>query len=137
VISWSIYILPMFFTRRKELPASYIKYLKTTILLFILEGLLRILLFYKFGLHSLLTWMTFFGVLWDVSFSVIFILYMKRSQRVRETFVFTYPAFIWRTHLIQHTNHLITKKFSKIEDVSEPLPSPSKPDQPEETDERE
>ncbi|RZL96861.1 MAG: hypothetical protein EOO88_63640 [Pedobacter sp.] len=102
-----------------------------------LEGLVRILLYYKFGLKNSLKWIDFYGVLWDVSFSVIFIIYMQRSLRVKQTFVFTYPAFLWRTELIKHTNHLITKKFSKIEDVSAALPPVENPEQRPETDERE
>ncbi|TDO20976.1 DUF3857 domain-containing protein [Pedobacter duraquae] len=133
--SLSFLLVFMYYNRRKEFPQYYKVFALGTISLSILEILVQGPLTYAIrqDYDGRAIWSSIFMIiimgLWGI--------YFKNSYRVRQTFVFTYPEFAWRQRLVQRANHLITKKFSKIEDVSEPLPSPSKPDQPEETDERE
>jgi hypothetical protein len=115
--SWSILILTLFFKKREILPHQYICYMYYQIGGLLIFAPLTMSINFTSG-HSMLT-------LQDVSLTVLslavcisWIFYFKRSSRVKQTFVFTYPELPWRTELIKHTNALITGTFAEEKEQS-------------------
>jgi len=102
----SLTCIVLFFNKRTTFPKLYIF---TTYLFIVMAILVPLLSIFdqkvlKEGILS-----QTISVIVSVGGSVILILYLKKSIRVRETFVFTYPAKDWTIALIKHYNTNLTK----------------------------
>lgn len=99
LLSFSILIIFAFFNRRKSLPYFFIAFKISSFIILLLD-------------LSLTFWVdggsTGHGYISDITrliiqgfFATIWILYFLKSERVKATFVFTYPKHLWNMALIQ------------------------------------
>jgi hypothetical protein len=116
--TWGILITALFFKRRENLPHQYIRYM------YMQAGLLLFL----FGLQvfiQLTTHRTSFTASYVFSsvagfaICLAWIAYFKKSDRVKRTFVFTYPELPWKLDRIKMTNALITGAFAREKEPTE------------------
>jgi hypothetical protein len=54
-----------------------------------------------------------------IGFCILWILCYQRSNRVKETFVFTYPEVLWKKELIEYKNSQISAYFSRQNQTSD------------------
>ncbi|WP_316823013.1 DUF3857 domain-containing protein [Pedobacter gandavensis] len=109
---FSILGIFLFFNRRKSFPKLYISFLIGYICLIILN----------YGIYLLLSQVKIQGSKEDlitnlsaITYCVLWIFYLKKSKRVRETFVFTYPEFEWMTAMTHDYQQQI--RSSKKENI--------------------
>ncbi|MEJ2884159.1 DUF3857 domain-containing protein [Pedobacter sp. GR22-6] len=109
LIPYSILCIFLFFNRRESFPIQYSIFTRLMICSAVLSSLLTL---FTAG-DSYLDYNTGYQIgklLGSISISVICILYLKKSQRVRETFVFTYPESEWTKAMIRYYNHKLIQK---------------------------
>lgn len=99
LLSFSILIIFLFFNRRKSLPYFYIAFKISTFLVLMLD--LSLTFWVEDGTRnysyvSEITRLVLQGI-----FATVWILYFLKSERVKATFVFTYPKSLWNMALIQ------------------------------------
>lgn len=95
----SILNIFLFFKRRESYVQRGIQYLFGYICLVIL--CMGIYLLLKGASGEPIIWKEITTMLLSIVYSSIWISYLKRSTRVEETFVFTYPELAWKTELIK------------------------------------
>ncbi|HKG07298.1 MAG TPA: DUF3857 domain-containing protein [Pedobacter sp.] len=109
LIPFSVLCLFLFFKRRNSFPGLYIIFTKLIICSTILSSCVSFIgengmhLYYSIGYQICL-------VIFSVIISVICIWYLKKSKRVRQTFVFTYPESEWTKAMIRYYNSKLTQK---------------------------
>lgn len=109
LFAWSLLLVFLFCNRRELFPQQYHRFLYFSI---------AAILFYKFGEYikhtltgeALPALKEYIKVIFTIIYATIWINYIKRSQRVADTFVFTYPASMWRFALIKYLNKKINTK---------------------------
>lgn len=120
---FSIFMLIMFFKRRRSFPNYFIFYrtfyLTITIIDVVLMALLNAKTDLNFDIPKNIA--SLFG---QVIVSAIWITYFIRSSRVKQTFVFTYPTKDWRNALIMDLSRNINVPFlptegQSIQDINE------------------
>ena len=130
--SASLFLIAFYYNKRKEFP----KYFRAFSLMLIMVSVMEIIMI--IGLTKAITGsynhLSLFSSIFTIVTLGLWAVYFKKSRVPAQTFVFTFPEFAWRVKLIQHMNMRITKKFSKIDPVSESLPPVDKPDQTDERD---
>lgn len=97
---WLLLLFFLFINRRELLPFQFIDYLlfanALTIFSFTVDGIMKTMQHQPFfQLKELIITFVSIGI------SIFWIFYFKRSNRVRETFVFTYPEWSWKKALIE------------------------------------
>ncbi len=55
------------------------------------------------------------GLIWSIITYLFFIGYFLKSERVKQTFVYTYPKFEWKSALDRYFEELSFKKDTPIE----------------------
>lgn len=109
---FSLVSISLFFKRRETFPKLYILFTKCMIAAVVFTAVLSISesntlnalyhnIGYQIGMISV-----------SVVVSLICIWYLKKSKRVKETFVFTYPEYEWTRALIQYYNSKLRSKES-------------------------
>lgn len=99
LLSFSILIIFAFFNRRKSLPYFFIAFKISSFIVLLFDILLA---FWadggaaRYNYISDITRLVIQGI-----FATIWILYFLKSERVKATFVFTYPKHLWNMALIQ------------------------------------
>ncbi|WP_442591677.1 DUF3857 domain-containing protein [Pedobacter sp. AW31-3R] len=106
--SWMILLFFLFINRRELLPEQAIKSTIFSTALYVLVYLAGLIIKNiqnqpVFNLKELIT--IFVGI----TFSILWILYFKRSSRVARTFVFTYPESSWKNAIHEQQNTLPQK----------------------------
>lgn len=107
----------LFFKRRKSFPQLYISFLIGYICFLILNiGIYLVLTQTKIQLmeNKILT------ISSGITYCILWILYLYKSSRVRETFVFTYPELAWMTaatHHYQQQPSTTKKEITEHEDI--------------------
>ncbi len=99
--SWSILIIGLFFRKRDNLPQQFMQQRFFGIILIIVFAITDLLLNY-FMNQPLGEWRIYAGYLLQISGSLALISYFRRSERVRKTFVFTYPELPWKLASIKY-----------------------------------
>jgi len=105
-----IFAAALFFTRRKSFPKLYTIYLKAVIGFSVFQ--FTVFKFRDNGTETKEFIYQALGLVISIAISVAWILYLKKSKRVKETFVFTYPEYEWTRALIQYYNSKLTSKNS-------------------------
>lgn len=108
--NWSVLSTSLFFNRRQNFPKQFVHFM------FFQYGVAAFTLCTDLLQDSLthettVTGKYLLGKLFGICISVLVVFYIKRSERVKKTFVFTYPDLPWKTDRIKHTNALITGTF--------------------------
>ncbi|SHE37927.1 DUF3857 domain-containing protein [Pedobacter caeni] len=98
----------LLFNRRKSFSALYIPFLFGYICFLILNCGIYWLLKDDIGISPVKTEIS--RLIGSMIFSLLWILYLKKSVRVEETFVFPYSELEWRTEMMKHYNHQATAK---------------------------
>jgi len=97
--SWLLLIVVLFFNRREVLPEQFIKYLIFATSLMIFDLAMAAYIGTISGKQATNV-SDITRLLTKVAGSFIWFAYFKRSVRVKETFVFTYPDFLWKKQLL-------------------------------------
>jgi hypothetical protein len=126
LFTFSILIIFLLFERRKILPKSFITF-KILAFVVALLDILIILFLSEPGNRSSYYYTTIPPMVGQAVFSCIWILYFLKSERVKSTFVFTYPRSLWITALRQdlsknfQTNHITnnTPNFEAYNTIKE------------------
>ncbi|WP_285008231.1 DUF3857 domain-containing protein [Pedobacter faecalis] len=104
LFTYSIFCMVIFFQRRREFPKHFIILTAINIVLllsdFLVGGLIN-----RSQNVSFTTPEAVVQVIFGTLYSFAWILYLLKSERVRDTFVFTYPKFAWQSALgVYYTN---------------------------------
>ena len=99
LLCYSILGAVLFFNRRKNFPKHYIPFLFGYICFLILNA----------GIYIISARVNEQEIIWNNStfrfsdsfFCILWIMYLNQSERVKETFVFTYPEIEWKTAMIK------------------------------------
>ncbi|SDO38393.1 Protein of unknown function [Pedobacter steynii] len=102
LLCYSVLGAILFFKRRKNFPKLYIPFLFGYICFLILNAVIYIISA-KVSEQEVI-WNNSTLRVSDTIFCILWISYLKRSERVKETFVFTYPEIEWRTAMIKQYN---------------------------------
>ncbi len=106
---YSVFCLVLFFQRRKSFPKHFI---------IITIGHLTFLIFdiaIALSMNSILG-KTFVSpkdlgsVFGSLIYCIIFVWYLLKSERVKQTFVFTYPKSVWQLSLTEYYEHFYAKR---------------------------
>ena len=134
-LMWIFLLIGLFFNRRIEYPAQMIAYFKFSIGILIFDLLLAVLIgiFAKTNvdLQTVATRLApvFGQMIYTVLISVIWILYLKRSVRVQETFVISYPKSSWFKELIAYNTMKYQGHYNPyIKDEIPRRPQPALPE---------
>jgi transglutaminase-like putative cysteine protease len=100
---FSIFILVSFYKRRDFFPKYYIAFLIFSFLITLLDTIASIYI-NKLVNNEILGASEFYSVLRIGIFAAIWITYFIKSERVKQTFVFSYPDSDWRKAVIQDLN---------------------------------
>ena len=106
LLCFSILGMLLFFNRRKSFPEIYIPFLFGYICFLILNCGIYLLIRHVTG--GGIFWIEIMAILFFIAPATCWILYLKKSVRVKETFVFPYSELEWRTAMIKHYNHQAT-----------------------------
>lgn len=113
VFAISILCMFLFFNRRESFPSIYIRFNRMLIGLALFTAVISVLSNQKSDIYLNIGYQI--GALSvSVILSLICIWYFKKSVRVKETFVFTYPASEWTKALIRHYNKKLTEKKAPL-----------------------
>jgi len=110
LLSFSLLIIFTFFNRRKSLPYFFIAFKISSFIVLLLDIMLAFWVDGGSTGHSYISDITRLVI--QGAFATIWILYFLKSERVKATFVFTYPKHLWNMALIQdlsknfHNNHI-------------------------------
>lgn len=96
---WMLLIVFLFFNKRDTLPAQFRKYTIFGALTMIIDVTVRAYFNQTSANPADLGWIILILVLILIS-NTVWYLYFKRSVRVQNTFVFTYPDYLWRKPLL-------------------------------------
>jgi len=114
LFTYSVFCLILFFQRRKSFPKHFI---------IITTGHLGFLIFdtaIASSMNSILG-KTFVNpkdlgsVFGSLIYCIIFVWYLLASERVKQTFVFTYPKSVWQLALAKYHDHFYAKKDEQIQ----------------------
>ncbi|MGN7989834.1 DUF3857 domain-containing protein [Pedobacter sp. 22226] len=100
---FSIFILISFYKRRDLFPKYYIGFLIFSFLVTLLDTVASIYI-NKLVNNEVLGASEFYSVLRIGIFAAIWITYLLKSERVKQTFVFSYPDSEWRKAVVQDLN---------------------------------
>ena len=103
LLCFSILGIFLLFKRRKNFPALYIPLLFGYICFLVLSSGIYLLLKHEIG--AFVVGKEISSILISITWCFVWILYLKKSVRVKETFVFPYSELEWRTEMIKHYNH--------------------------------
>jgi hypothetical protein len=118
LLAFSILLIPMFFNRRKIFPKLWIIYKISGFTIIALDTTLSLWL--NSNADSNLWWATIAPLSVKLLISGAWIWYMLKSERVKETFVFTYPESAWRSALLKNLNDtFIAKTTTGKEEVQQ------------------
>ena len=112
-LTWVFLLLVLFFNRREVFPQQFIRYMIFYAALTIFDAAGGVFI-------SAITHVTMPNgaelakALIRIIVMGLWVAYFKKSERVRETFVFTYPDHLWKTAWMEQTNQLINKKQDTI-----------------------
>jgi len=108
LFSFSILCAFLFFNKRESFPELYIKYCIADILLSVFNFLIFKLKDWKtISLTELLTDLGY--LILSIVICLAWIWYLKKSERVKQTFVFTYPESEWTKSMIRFYNNKLTQ----------------------------
>lgn len=100
LLSFSILLIAAFFNRRKNFPKLFIAYRISSFVILLLD--LSLTYWAEEGTKAPYAYITdITRVVLVAIFATIWILYFLKSERVKTTFVFTYPSHLWNTALMQ------------------------------------
>lgn len=109
LLCYSILGIILLFNRRKSFPRQYIIFLFGYICFLILN--FGAFVFIKHINKELISWMKeIVGLTISIAICVAWISYLKRSIRVKKTFVYTYPEIEWTTALMKYYNEQAIQK---------------------------
>lgn len=110
LIAFSILIAILFFNRRSVLPKYYIIFRLFNLFVLIVDIIILLYINSKTPLdidfHK-----EIMSIIFQIIISAVWITYFIKSERVKETFVFTYPANAWRWELIKEQGNAINIPF--------------------------
>jgi len=118
IITFSILVIFLFFERRKELPRYYIGLKIAGITVAILD----FIFLFSMGNHignQLFTNSDVTALIRKIIISAIWIAYFVKSNRVKSTFVFSYPASAWRMAVIRDLNENFRRENLKQQEIIE------------------
>jgi len=113
MLVFSILCALLFFNKRESFPAIYIRYTQLMIGLTLYTAIISILSSQHSNIYFNAGYQIGASIL-SFAISLICIWYLKKSVRVKETFVFTYPESEWTKALIRHYNKKLTEKKAPL-----------------------
>lgn len=113
-----LFLTFLFYNRRTTFPAYYVLFLKCMIGFNLFKFAGNCLINSANG-QEITDVKTVIIILISITSAVLWILYYQRSVRVKETFVFTYPEFLWRKELIQYKNSQMSAYFSRQNQINQ------------------
>jgi magnesium-transporting ATPase (P-type) len=96
IVVFSLLSVFLFFERRKIFPKFFVTFRLAWLTLIIVDMLLVSLLRHRADEEMFLP-MEYVATCFRIIIDVIWIAYMLKSTRVKQTFVFTYPSVLWKT----------------------------------------
>jgi len=108
LISFSILTILLFIGRRQSFPRLYIMVTKWMIVATSFSALLSVL-----RDHSQLSFIPGYQIaptIVSIVISLLVIWYLKKSEKVKQTFVFSYPKADWTIALVKHYNKILTQQ---------------------------
>jgi hypothetical protein len=115
---WSILIIALFFKKREILPQQYSRYLYFRMSLIVFSLVTNLLLNFT-TTQPPITGFYIFGSIFALAICMAWVNYFKRSARVKQTFVFTYPEMNWKIDRIKYTNALVRDTYKREKEPSE------------------
>lgn len=114
LIAAAILCLALFFNKRERFPRLYINFSIAFIIFTAVDFIAGTLIAYTN--HTPLTdAKESMNIFISIAVSFAWILYLKKSERVKETFVFTYPEIEWKSALFKKNNdQLFTERVETI-----------------------
>jgi transglutaminase-like putative cysteine protease len=113
VVVFSVLCAILFFNRRESFPAVYIRFNQLLIGLTLYTAMISILSSQHSDIYLNIGYQIGTSIL-SATVSLLCIWYFKKSVRVKETFVFTYPESEWTKALIRHYNKKLTAKKAPL-----------------------
>jgi transglutaminase-like putative cysteine protease len=114
LFAYSVFCLILFFQKRKELPGHYIKFSILGLIFLIYDTTLTTCIEIVSNMDSIAL-AKIPGLIWSIITYLFFIGYFLKSERVKQTFVYTYPKFEWKSALDRYFEELSFKKDTPIE----------------------
>jgi transglutaminase-like putative cysteine protease len=110
---FSVLCAILFFNRRESFPAIYIRYSQFLIGLTLYTAMISVLSSQQSNIYMSIGYQIGASIT-SLTISLICIWYLRKSVRVTETFVFTYPSSEWTKALIRHYNKKLTEKKAPL-----------------------
>jgi hypothetical protein len=101
LFTWGILNMVSLAKRRDIFTQQYIRYMITACI-FTFFNLIASIYVNSLTHNQLVTAKEMFNFIFGIGIMTIWIFYMRRSERVRETFVFSYPSASWKSDLKTH-----------------------------------
>ncbi len=109
LLVYSVFCAVLFFQRRKEFPKHFI-ILSVSYCVFAIFDWIAGAYINKLNNIPSTVIVEISGFMGSILFSIIATLYLIKSTRVKQTFVFTYPKAAWQAALSDYYNNLFTEK---------------------------
>ncbi|PTS99481.1 hypothetical protein DBR11_12295 [Pedobacter sp. HMWF019] len=118
-MSWVILLLFLFYNRRTSFPERYIQYLHFLICVVLIRFAGDCYINFLAERPVFPDTTTTMTRIFAIGFCILWMVCYQRSNRVKETFVFTYPEVLWKKELIEYKNSQISAYFSRQNHTSE------------------